>query len=174
MRGTLRRGWLAVLVAAVLAAVLAELKAQPAPPLTGDDALVMAADEALGQALRTADKSSARRLLSLQFTFVDEDGKVHERKEFLSDLKRVAAAPASDTKIKIYGRVAMVAGHRKTASGSDAFFIDIWAKQKGAWRVLLMQDAVLAAHLDHRIGKLRADAFISLHQRRNSFGFRSC
>ena len=110
-----------------------------------EDALVLAADEALSAALRAGDKSIARRMLSLQFSFVDEDGKVHERKEFLSDLKRVAAAPASDTKIKIYGRVAMLTGHRKSVHDSDVFFLDIWAKQKGAWRAMVAQDVVLAA-----------------------------
>jgi hypothetical protein len=147
MRGATRlatqRWWLGLLVGAVLIAVLAQPKAQPAP--ASEDALVLAADEALGAAIRAGDKSIARRMLSLQFTFVDEDGKVHERKEFLSGLKDVAAAPASDTKIKIYGRVAMIIGHRKSSHDSDVFFLDIWAKQKGAWRALVAQDVVLAA-----------------------------
>ena len=32
----------------------------------------------------------------------------------------------------------MVTGHRKSADDSDVFFLDIWAKQKGAWRALVM------------------------------------
>jgi hypothetical protein len=146
MRGATRlvmqRWWLGMLVAAMIIAVLAEPKAQPAPP-GGDDALMLSADAALGAAMRAGDKSIARRLLSLQFSFVDENGKVHERKEFLADLKGMAAAPATDVKVKIYGRVAMVTGHRKSAHDSDVFFLDIWAKQKGAWRALVGQDVVL-------------------------------
>ena len=38
----------------------------------------------------------------------------------------------------------MVVGNRKSALGSDVFFLDIWAKQKSAWRTLTMQDVVLA------------------------------
>jgi Domain of unknown function (DUF4440) len=134
--------WLGALAAAFLVAVFAETRAQPAP---GEDAAVLAVDRALGDAMRAGDKSIARRLLSLQFTYTDEDGKHHERKEFLADLKGVAAAPATDVKVAIYGLVAAVTGNRKSAQGSDVFFLDIWARQKGAWRVLTMQDVVPAA-----------------------------
>ena len=138
----MQRWSLGVLVAAVLVTVLAEPKAQPAP---GEDAQVLAADQSLGDAMRAGDTSIARRLLSLQFTFVDENGKIHVRKDFLADLKSVAGAAPSDAKVKIYGLVAMVTGHRKSAQGDDAFFLDIWTKQKRAWRALTMQDVVLAA-----------------------------
>ena len=134
--------WLGALVAGVLLAVLAKPRAETA---SGEDALVLAADTSLGDALRAGDKSIARRLLSLQFTYADENGQLHERKEFLADLKSLAAGPATDVKVTIYGVVAMVTGHRKSAQDSDAFFLDIWAKQKGAWRALTMQDVVLAA-----------------------------
>src|ERR1700719_1212473 len=131
MRSATQRWWLGLVVAAALVAVLAELRAQTAP---SEDALVLEADQALGAAMRGDDKSVARRLLSLQFTFVDADGKIHERKDFLADLKTAAAAPPSDPAVKIYGRIGMVTGHRKSADGRDVFFLDIWAKQKRARR----------------------------------------
>ena len=106
---------------------------------------MLEADQALGAALRGDDKSIARKLLSLQFTFVDANGKIHERKDFLADLKTAAAAPPSDPVVKIYGRIGMVTGHRKSADGRDVFFLDIWAKQKRAWRALVSQEVVLAA-----------------------------
>jgi hypothetical protein len=65
---------------------------------------------------------------------------VHERKEFLAGLKSLAPGPATDAKVTIYGLVGTVTGHRKSAQDGDAFFLDIWAKQKGAWRALTMQD----------------------------------
>jgi len=141
MRSATQRWWLGLFVAAALIAVLAELRAQTAP---GDDTLVLEADQALGAAMRGDDKSVARKLLSLQFTFVDADGKVHERKDFLADLKSASAAPPSDPAVKIYGRIGMVTGRRKSADGRDVFFLDIWAKQKRAWRALVSQDVVLA------------------------------
>jgi hypothetical protein len=106
---------------------------------------VLEADQALGAAMRGDDKSVARRLLSLQFTFVDANGKIHERKDFLADLKTAAAVAPSDPVVKIYGRIGMVTGHRKSVDDRDVFFLDIWAKQKRAWRALVSQEVVLAA-----------------------------
>jgi ketosteroid isomerase-like protein len=133
--------WLGLAVAGLLIAVLAESKAQS----SGEGALVAAAEAKLGDALRTGDKSASRRLLSLQFTFADENGKVFQRKEFLTDLKSVAASEApSDVKVSVYGLVGMVTGSRKSAEGNPVFFLDIWAKQKGSWRALTMQNVALA------------------------------
>jgi hypothetical protein len=137
-----RLWWVVLLVGSIAIAVLAELKAQPAP---GKDVEVLAADQSLGEAMRTGNRSIARRFLSLQFTYIDENGKLHERKNFLSDLKNVAAAPAAGSTARIYGSVAMVTGRRKSATGNEVFFLDIWAQQKRAWRLLTMQDVLLAA-----------------------------
>lgn len=133
--------WLGPVVIAVVIAVFAETRAQPA---SSEEAFVNAAETKLAGASRTGDKSAARKLLSLQFTFAEESGKVFQRKEFLSNLKSVAASDAStDTKVKVYGHVGMVTGSRKSAQGNPAFFLDIWAKQKGSWRALTMQNVVL-------------------------------
>jgi hypothetical protein len=140
IRRVLRRVWPGALLAAALIAGAAEARAQQAP---GEAAAVLTADTALGDAMRADDKSAARRLLSLQFTFADENGKIHERKEFLDDLKSVAPAAATGVKVSLYGLVAMVTGTRKSALGGDVLFLDTWAKQKGAWRALTMQDVVL-------------------------------
>lgn len=141
-----RWGGLVTLVGAVLIAAFAFSKAQPkAPPFAGDDAPVLAADTALGDAMRAGDKAAARRLLALQFSLVDANGKIYARKDILGDLKSVAAGPANDVKVRSYGLVAVVTGHHKAAHDADVFFLDIWVKQKGAWRALLIQDVPVAA-----------------------------
>jgi hypothetical protein len=142
MRSATQRWWLGIIVASALIAVLVELRAQTAP---SENALVLEADQALGAAVRADDKSVARKLLSLQFTYVDANGKIRERKDFLADLKTAVAAPPSDPVVKIYGRIGMVTGRRRSADGRDVFFLDIWAKQKRAWRALVSQEVVLAA-----------------------------
>ena len=141
-----RWGGLIALVGAVLIAAFAFSKAQSkAPPISGDDALVLAEDAALGDAMRAGDKAAARRLLALQFSLVDADGKIYARKDILRDLKSVAAGPANEVNVRSYGLVAMVTGHHKGAHDADVFFLDIWVKQKGAWRALLIQDVPVAA-----------------------------
>ena len=143
-RPVIQRWMLGLLGAGVLIAVIAESRAQ-SPSRSGDEALVLAVDESLNAAARAGDKAIARKILSLQFTFVDENGKAFQRKEFLAGLKGVAAAPATDVKAEIHGRIAAVTGHRKSANNNDVFFLDIWAKQKGSWRALVAQDVKLAA-----------------------------
>jgi len=140
-RRDVRRCGLAALAVGLLTAALAETRAQPAP---GESAAVLTADRMLADAMRSGDKSVARRLLSLQFTFADEDGRIHARKDFLADLKGMAAAATSDPKVATYGQLAAVTGERKSEQGKNAFFLDIWAKQKGSWRALTMQNVVLA------------------------------
>ncbi len=168
MRSATQRWWLGLFVAAALIAVLAELRAQTAP---SEDAVVLEADQTLGAAMRGDDKSVARKLLSLQFTFVDANGKIHERKDFLADLKTAAAAPPSDPAVKIYGRIGMVTGHRKSADGRDVFFLDIWAKQKRAWRALVSQDVALA--VGQRATPIKPDA-AELEARRQIVKFLDC
>ncbi len=139
-------GWVGALVAAALIAILVVgPKAQPRPPLPAAGVPVLAADDTLSAATRAGDKAIARRLLALEFTFVDATGKIHSRKNFLADLKAVAASPATDVDVNVYGLVALVTGHHKSALGDDTLFLDIWARQKRAWRALVMQDVPLAA-----------------------------
>ena len=140
-----RWGGVLAILAGVLIAAFALPRVQPrAQPVAVDEAPVFAADTALGEAMRAGDKAVARRLVALQFTLVDADGKLHSRKEFLADLKRVAPAPPSDVKIRSFGLLATVTGRHKSAHDADVFFIDVWVKQKGAWRALLMQDVPTA------------------------------
>jgi hypothetical protein len=113
--------------------------------IASDETPVLAADTALGEAMRAGDKAAARRLVALQFSFIDSEGKSRVRRDFLSDLKSYAVAPAGDAKAHLYGLLATVTGHRMAASGTEMFFLNIWAKQKGTWRALLMQEVITAA-----------------------------
>ena len=107
LRSASHWGWLGALVAGVFVAAFAFQKAEPqAQTLAGDEALVLAADAALGETIRTGDKTAARRLLALQFSFIDADGKSRTRSDFLSDLMSHAAAPAGDASVRLYGLLA--------------------------------------------------------------------
>ena len=170
-RRATRRLWLGVLAACVLSAIRTAPNAQPAP---GEDDAVLAADAALGGAMRAGDKSAARRLLSLEFTYIDEDGKLHARKEFLGGLAGLAPAAPSYVAVKIYGLLAMVTGHRKSAQGSDAFFLDIFAKEKRAWRALAMQDVVPAAADASQPGAESAEALHLRSELSKILGCKNC
>jgi hypothetical protein len=132
---------LAVLAVSLSTAVLVETRAQPA---LDDPALVLTYDHWLADTMRGGDKSMARRLLSLQFTYIDEVGRAYSRRDFLGELKNLSAAPAGEPKVTMYGLLATVTGDRKSVQDNTSFFLDIWVKQKGAWRTLAMQNVVLA------------------------------
>jgi hypothetical protein len=145
-RPVMQRAWLGALAGVVLIAAFSVPRAQPkAQPVAGDEAAVLAVDAALGEAMRLGDKAAARRLLALQFAFIDADGKVYPRRNFVAGLKDFAASAIGDVKARSYGLVAAVTGHRRSANNGEVFFIDIWAKQKSAWRALVSQDVGIAA-----------------------------
>jgi hypothetical protein len=148
VRPAVRWSGLCVVAAGVLIAVFALPKSQPKARPAALDEVVLAANNALSAAMRAGDRTAARRLLTLQFTFVDADGKIHPRREFLGDLKSVAARPATDIKVRNFGSLAMMTGKHTSAQGTDVFFLDIWVRQKGAWRALLMQDVPIRAGED--------------------------
>jgi hypothetical protein len=148
VRPAVRWSGLGVIAAGALIAAFALPKSQPKARPAALDGIVLAADNALSAAIRTGDRTAARRLLTLQFTFVDADGKIHPRREFLSDLKNIAARPATEIKVRNFGSLAMMTGKHTSAQGANVFFLDIWVKQKGAWRALLMQDVPIRAGED--------------------------
>jgi hypothetical protein len=129
---------LALLAVGLVTAHIVRTHAQSA------EELVATADRALADAMRTGDRSVARRLLALQFSYTDAAGKEYSRRDFLAGLKNLSALTAGDPKLTMYGLLATVTGQRKAADDSTAFFLDIWVKQKGAWRALARHDVVIA------------------------------
>src|SRR6516225_9680771 len=106
-RRAVRRVALALLAACLVTAHIVRTRAQSA------EESVSATDRALADALRTGDRASARKLLSLQFTYTDEFGRAYSRHEFLADLKNLSAA-AGDPKLTMYGLLATITGERKS------------------------------------------------------------
>ena len=137
-RRAVRRLALMLLAASLVTAHIVRTRAQLA------EESVAAAERALADALRTGDRAIARKLLSLQFSYTDEAGRTYSRHEFLADLKNLSAATEGDPKLTMYGLLATVTGERKSADGNAAFFLDIWVKQKGAWRALARHNVVVA------------------------------
>jgi len=138
--------WLIAFIAVTLIAAFAVAKAQPKPPpIAADEAAVLAADTSLANAVRAGDKSAVRKLLALQFSFVDAAGKFYARKDFLDGLKAVAASPATDVNARSYGLVTLISGHRLSSQHGEVFFLDVWVLQKGAWRELVSHDVTTAA-----------------------------
>ena len=110
---------LALLAVSLATVVLVQTRAQT---VAGEDPALLAADTALNDAMRGADRSVVRRLLSLQFTYTDEGGRAYSRKDFLADLKNLSAAPPSDRKVAMYGLVLRLRASVSPCKGTRASF----------------------------------------------------
>ena len=60
--------------------------------------------------MRTGDRSIARRLLALQFSYIDAAGRAYSRHDFLAGLKNLSALATGDPKLTMYGLLATVTG----------------------------------------------------------------
>ncbi len=89
-RQAVRRLALALFAASLVTAHIVRTRAQSA------EESVAAADRALADALRTADRAIARKLLSLQFSYSDEAGSAYSPHEFLAGVKNLSAATTDD------------------------------------------------------------------------------
>ena len=137
LRPTVQWAWL---IAPIIGVLIAAIAVPWAQPIGANDTPVIAADAALGRAIGAGDESATRRLLALQFVSIDVEGKIHNRKDVLADLKGLAAGAASDVQERNYGLLSVVIGRRPAAHDLNVFFLEVWAKQKGAWRALAIQD----------------------------------
>ena len=111
-----------------------------------DSEAIRAMQTWLGASLRGGDKPGVRKLVSSQFTWINEHGTILSRTALLGGLS-VAAFPRSDTgvKVRMYGDIALVSGRRKSTGGETLYFTDIWIKGAAGWRALIRHDNILAA-----------------------------
>jgi ketosteroid isomerase-like protein len=106
---------------------------------------VLDAQQRLSEALRGSGRTEPGELLAKDFSFVDENGRLFRRAEFFQDLARHRPASAdAEVALTDYGAVAAVTGRRRSAPGTDVFFVTIWIKTLQGWRALIHQDNVLA------------------------------
>src|SRR5262245_10391590 len=114
---------------------------------TTDRAAVLAAASSLAAAIRRGNKAAAEKLLARDFSFVDAAGKVHSRRSVLGNLKAGPNHSGTKSKVKTYGRVALVTGMEKSAQAGkrpDLFAVDIWVNGNDGWRALIHHNNVLA------------------------------
>ena len=105
------------------------------PNVMNDDPL--AADRALVAALAKGDAAAAAALLDDDFSWVDCDGKIFDKRQWAEALP---ASPLGDEAglapaLRPFGEVAAV-----TAERDKIFIMRIWVKRDGAWRLLVWHE----------------------------------
>ena len=104
---------------------------------------VRAAHQQLVETSRTADKEAARRLMTEEMTWVNNEGKVTTREAMLAG---TPAPPAEVTvdRVVTMANVALVTGSARLQSGRRVRFLQEWVNREGQWRLLAHQGTPLA------------------------------
>src|ERR1700675_4766455 len=116
--------------------------AQPGPHATAsaDEPSLLQIDNEFVQAAAKDDKAAVGKLLDMDFTWTDADGKTRARADVLKSLPTPALGNETGAQIKsrTYGQVGAV------MSGRDkVHLLRIWVKRPAGWRLLVYQEVAL-------------------------------
>jgi hypothetical protein len=115
--------------------ILAALCAQA---LAGDEEAALQADQALFQAIAKPDTTAVRRALDGRLAWTDAQGKTLTKKEVKRLLPKPADLSGAETKVHLYGRVAIITSNR-----DNIYVMRIWAKRTRGWRAVVYQEVIV-------------------------------
>lgn len=104
-----------------------------------NDPAVLKADQALQSALKNRNEKELAGLLDEQFTWTNEAGQTRTRAQFLRDLSTQNATVYTVMESRDYGQLAIVTGLGAQQGHADLFFVRLWAKRPGGWRLFAQQ-----------------------------------
>jgi hypothetical protein len=144
----------AVIIASVLLLLsAASVVAQKTRP-TGEEGRLLALESAWNHAEQSKDARAMEQLLADTFVYVDYDGTLMNRKQYLSSVMK---SKVQDEQINndgmtvhLYGNAAVVTGayRDKGIEKGKPFvrrgrFIDTWINDKGTWRCVASQSTLI-------------------------------
>jgi hypothetical protein len=129
---------LALLMIASLAAVCATLTCKQVSA-AGEDEAVLQQDHAFVQAIAKSDKASLGKLLDMDFTWTDSEGKTRTRTEVLQNLPTPTSGYDAEAKERTYGDVGTV-----QANSGKSHILRVWVKRPAGWRALVYHEVVQA------------------------------
>jgi hypothetical protein len=129
---------LGLVMIVTLAAMCATLTSRQVSA-AGEDEAVLQQDHAFVQAVTKSDRASLGKLLDVDFTWTDSEGKTRTRTEALQNLPKPASGYDAEAKERTYGEVGAV----QTNSGK-AYVLRVWVKRPSGWRALVYQEVVQA------------------------------
>jgi hypothetical protein len=104
----------------------------------GDEEAALQADQALFQAIARADATAVRRALDGRLAWTDAQGKTLTKKEVKHLLPKPADLTGAETKVRLYGRVAIITSNR-----DNDYIMRIWAKRARGWRAVVYQEVMV-------------------------------
>jgi ketosteroid isomerase-like protein len=121
-----------------------QLAAQPTGPPHGDRGRILSLENAWNQAVHNKDIGALKMLLVADLVYVDFDGKIMSKTEYLASVQSPALQPErivnESMNVHLYGAVAVVDGvyrENGTKNGKPYLlrerFMDTWVRQNDSW-----------------------------------------
>ena len=149
------RKWcgLVVCVAACGWIVLAQEKVQ----LTDDEGKILALENLWNRAEQSKDISALSKIFAPSMVYVDYDGGLRTRDQFLNYIKNDPSSPdqlvSEDLSVRSYGNFAVVTGifRGKWSKGGKVTqmrgrYVDTWAKLNDTWQCVSAQATLIQSH----------------------------
>ena len=149
------KAWLSA-AACILIAASCSLYArgQSAGTRSDDEGRILALETAWNKAEETKDAKALEQLLANSLVYIDYDGSLQNKAEFLASVKAEGLEPSTITNesmlAHMYGDSAVVTGvyREKGTNKGRAYsrrgrFTDTWVKENGAWQCVASQSTLI-------------------------------
>jgi len=131
--------------------------AQEKPQYTEDEGKILALENLWNRAEQARDTAALSHIFAPSMVYVDYDGTLRTRDQFLSYVKNDTSAPeqlvSEDLSIHSYGEFAVVTGifrGRWSKAGKTTTmrgrYVDTWAKIGGTWQCVSAQATLIQSH----------------------------
>jgi ketosteroid isomerase-like protein len=145
---------LAVWLTLALFFLVLTLHSNPQNSTRDEEGRVLALETAWNRAEQTKDAAALDQLLSPQLVYVDYDGSITTKAEFLATVKSEGLAPEQITNEQqtahVFGDCAVVTGiyREKGVNKGKPYnrrgrFTDTWVKTNGAWQCVASQSTLI-------------------------------
>ena len=131
--------------------------AQEKPQYTEDEGKILALENLWNRAEQARDTTALSQIFAPTMVYVDYDGSLKTRDQFLAYVKNDTSAPeqlvSEDLSIHSYGEFAVVTGifRGKWSKGGKTTvmrgrYVDAWAKLGGTWQCVSAQATLIQPH----------------------------
>ena len=131
------------------------LPAQEKPKIGDEEGRILALETAWNHAEEKKDAAALDQLLGSSLVYIDYDGSIMNKREFLDNIKAEGLHPAQiineEMKVQMYGDAAVATGiyREKGTDKGKAYqrrgrFTDMWVKQNGGWQCVASQSTLIS------------------------------
>ena len=139
---------------ALLGVLVAVMAAQDRSKLTDDEGKILALESVWNRAEQSKDVSALSHIFAPNMTYVDYDGSLRTREQFLEYVKNDTSSPhqltTDDVVVHSFGDTAVVTGvfHGKWSKGGKPMvlkgrYTDTWIKTDGIWQCVASQATLI-------------------------------